>query len=51
MQTDLVPVAVFMLNPAEAQLARALLEAADIPCYLQNEFTERRPAVDGCYGR
>ena len=39
MQTDLMPVAIFMLNPAEAQLVRALLEAADIPCYLQNEYT------------
>jgi hypothetical protein len=39
MQTELVPVAVFMLNPAEAQIARALLEAAEIPCYLENEYT------------
>jgi len=35
----MVPVAVFMLNPAEAQIARALLEADGIPCYLENEYT------------
>ena len=38
-EPELVPVAVFMLNPAEAQIARALLEAAEIPCYLENEYT------------
>jgi hypothetical protein len=36
---DLVPVAVFMLNPSAAQLARAALKAAEIPCYLENEYT------------
>ena len=38
MPAELVVVAVFML-PHEAKLARALLESADITCYLENECT------------
>ena len=38
MPDDLVVAAIFMY-PDEAKLARAVLESADIPCYLENEHT------------
>ena len=38
MSTDLVVAAIFMY-PMEAKLARAALDSAEIPCFLENEHT------------
>jgi hypothetical protein len=43
---ELVEVAIFS-SSSEADLARALLESAAIPCYLGNEFAERTLGADG----